>query len=199
MPLATPSIFTGVISFVGGADYEAANIGLQTENAGTPEERKYFNVVVRARESGPNGLTSSNTTIKVYLNNVNEAPTGAIYAVNAVSKDSQAGVTLATLQSVTDPDTQPASYTYALVEANGDAYTGNEFAIDANGNTAAARSWPLGTRLTVTNPQNGRSITVRINDRGPYGIAWRQGARLDLARGAARRLGMSGTQYVCVS
>ncbi len=71
-------------------------------------------------------------------------------------------------------------------------------AFDANGNTAAARTWPLGTRLTITNPKNGRSVTVRINDRGPWGIAYRMGARLDLARGAARRLGMSGTQYVCV-
>jgi rare lipoprotein A (peptidoglycan hydrolase) len=70
---------------------------------------------------------------------------------------------------------------------------------DANGNTAAARSWPLGTRLTVTNPHNGRAIVVRVNDRGPWGIAYAKGARLDLARGAARRLGMSGTQYVCVS
>jgi len=70
---------------------------------------------------------------------------------------------------------------------------------DANGNTAAARNWPLGARLTVTNPHNGRSLTVRINDRGPWGIAWSKGARLDLARGAARRLGMSGTQYLCVS
>ena len=71
-------------------------------------------------------------------------------------------------------------------------------AFDANGNTAAARTWPLGTRLTVTNPKNGRSLSVRINDRGPYGIAYAQGARLDLARGAARRLGMNGSQYLCV-
>ena len=69
---------------------------------------------------------------------------------------------------------------------------------DANGNTAAARTWPLGTTLTVTNPRNGRTVTVRINDRGPWGIAYARGARLDLARGAARRLGMHGTQYVCV-
>ena len=69
---------------------------------------------------------------------------------------------------------------------------------DANGNTAAARTWPLGTRLTVTNPHNGRSLTVRINDTGPWGIAYAQGARLDLARGAAQRLGMRGSQYVCV-
>ena len=72
-------------------------------------------------------------------------------------------------------------------------------AFDANGNTAAARTWALGTHLTVTNPKTGRSVTVRINDRGPYGIAFTQGARLDLAHGAARRLGMSGAQYVCVT
>jgi rare lipoprotein A (peptidoglycan hydrolase) len=70
---------------------------------------------------------------------------------------------------------------------------------DPNGNTAAARTWALGTTLTVTNPKNGRSVTVRINDTGPYGIAYAQGARLDLARGAARRLGMNGAQYVCVA
>ncbi len=70
---------------------------------------------------------------------------------------------------------------------------------DPNGNTAAARTWPLGTTLTVTNPHNGRSLTVRINDTGPWGIAYTQGARLDLARGAAQRLGMRGAQYVCVA
>jgi rare lipoprotein A (peptidoglycan hydrolase) len=69
---------------------------------------------------------------------------------------------------------------------------------DANGNTAAARTWPIGTSLTVTNPSNGRSVTVRINDTGPWGIAYRMGARLDLARGAAQRLGMRSSQYVCV-
>src|SRR5512142_3123304 len=70
---------------------------------------------------------------------------------------------------------------------------------DPNGNTAAARTWPLGTTLTVINPNNGRSVTVRVNDTGPYGIAYRKGARLDLARGAAQRIGMRGSQYVCVA
>ena len=75
--------------------------------------------------------------------------------------------------------------------------TGERF--DPNGNTAAARTWALGTTLTVTNPKNGRTVTVRINDTGPWGIAYRMGARLDLARGAAMRLGMHSSQYVCVS
>ncbi len=75
--------------------------------------------------------------------------------------------------------------------------TGERF--DPNGNTAAARTWALGTRLTVTNPHNGRSLIVRINDTGPWGLSYRMGARLDLARGAARRLGMRASQYVCVA
>jgi len=70
---------------------------------------------------------------------------------------------------------------------------------DANGNTAAARTWPLGTSLTVTNPHNGKTLTVRVNDTGPWGLSYKMGARLDLARGAAQRLGMTGTQYVCVA
>jgi rare lipoprotein A (peptidoglycan hydrolase) len=77
--------------------------------------------------------------------------------------------------------------------------TANGEHFDPNGNTAAARTWPIGTTLTVTNPKNGRSITVRINDTGPWGIAYRMGARLDLARGAARRLGMTASQYLCVA
>jgi rare lipoprotein A (peptidoglycan hydrolase) len=85
-----------------------------------------------------------------------------------------------------------SSYSSGKRTANGERF-------DANGNTAAARTWPLGTTLTVTNPQNGRSVTVRINDTGPWGIAYRMGARLDLARGAAQRLGMRASQYVCVA
>jgi rare lipoprotein A len=52
--------------------------------------------------------------------------------------------------------------------------------------TAAHRTWPLGTRARVTNLDNGRTVTVRINDRGPF-----VGERvLDLSYAAARRLGM---------
>ncbi|HXZ21268.1 MAG TPA: septal ring lytic transglycosylase RlpA family protein [Pseudolabrys sp.] len=85
-----------------------------------------------------------------------------------------------------------SSYSSGTRTASGERF-------DPNGNTAAARTWPIGTSLTVTNPQNGRSIVVRINDTGPWGIAYRMGARLDLARGAAQRLGMHGSQYVCVA
>jgi len=52
--------------------------------------------------------------------------------------------------------------------------------------TAAARSLPLGARIRVTNLENGRSVIVRINDRGPY-VA---GRAIDLSEGAARRIGL---------
>ena len=52
--------------------------------------------------------------------------------------------------------------------------------------TAAHRSLPLGTRVRVTNLSNGKSVVVRINDRGPYG---RDRSRIiDLSKAAARRL-----------
>jgi peptidoglycan lytic transglycosylase len=52
--------------------------------------------------------------------------------------------------------------------------------------TAAHRTLPLGTRLRVTNLENGRVVRVRVNDRGPYV----SGRILDLSREAARRLDM---------
>jgi len=65
------------------------------------------------------------------------------------------------------------------------------------GLTAASYDYQLGTTITATNPANGRSCSIRINDRGPNGTARRMGARIDLALGAARCLGMKTTQYIC--
>ncbi len=55
-----------------------------------------------------------------------------------------------------------------------------------NGYTAASRTLPFGTMLRLTNPRNGRSVVVRVNDRGPFV----RGRSLDVARGAAAALGM---------
>lgn len=52
--------------------------------------------------------------------------------------------------------------------------------------TAAHRTLPFGTRLTVTNDANGRSVTVTINDRGPFV----RGRELDLSLGACRAIGL---------
>ena len=67
-------------------------------------------------------------------------------------------------------------------------------AFQASGYTAAHRTLPFGSQVTVTNPDNGKSVTVVINDRGPF----THGVTLDLAHGAARAIGMRGTQWVCM-
>lgn len=61
--------------------------------------------------------------------------------------------------------------------------------------TAAHRSLPFGTHVRVTNLDNGRSVIVRINDRGPYG----HGRIIDLSEAAARRLGMIAAGVVPVT
>jgi peptidoglycan lytic transglycosylase len=50
----------------------------------------------------------------------------------------------------------------------------------------AQRHLPCGTRLRVTNVRNGKKVTVRVKDRGPYGD---HAVKLDLSRRAAKRLG----------
>ncbi len=61
--------------------------------------------------------------------------------------------------------------------------------------TAAHRSLPFGTKLKVTNPRNGKSVVVRINDRGPF----IKGRLIDLSKGAAQKIGLihRGVGKVC--
>jgi len=61
--------------------------------------------------------------------------------------------------------------------ANGERY-------NSEGLTAAHKTLPFGTKLRVT--YKGKSVMVRVNDRGPF----IKGRQLDLSRGAARQLGM---------
>jgi len=68
-----------------------------------------------------------------------------------------------------------------LATASGEAF-------DMNKLTAAHRTLPFGTRLKVTNVENGRSVVVRVNDRGP----WVNDRVLDLSQAAAKSLGMLG-------
>jgi rare lipoprotein A (peptidoglycan hydrolase) len=76
--------------------------------------------------------------------------------------------------------------------------TANGERFNPHGMTAASREYAFGRMVSVSNPMTGRRCVVRINDRGPWGIAYRMGARLDLALGAARCLGMTQTAYLCV-
>jgi len=64
-----------------------------------------------------------------------------------------------------------------------------------DGLTAAHRTLPFGTRVRVTNQSNGQSVIVTINDRGPF-IG---GRVIDLSRGAARQINMTGAGVARVS
>ena len=68
---------------------------------------------------------------------------------------------------------------YGLTTANGERFRKGTL-------TAAHRTLPFGTKVRVTNLSNGRSVVVRINDRGPF----RNHRVIDLAHGAATELQM---------
>ena len=61
--------------------------------------------------------------------------------------------------------------------------------------TAAHKTLPFGTRVRVTNRRNGRSVIVRINDRGPFV----RGRIIDLTPAGAHALGFSGLARVTVT
>lgn len=71
--------------------------------------------------------------------------------------------------------------------------TANGETFNQNALTAAHKTLPFNTRLRVT--YKGKSVVVRLNDRGPYS----KGRSLDLSRGAAKRLGIidAGVARVC--
>jgi len=85
----------------------------------------------------------------------------------------------------------------AIVEQTGEASwygryhhgrkTANGERFDQNALTAAHPTLPLGTEATITNLDNGKSVRVIINDRGPYA----KGRDLDLSRAAARQIGVT--------
>ncbi len=62
--------------------------------------------------------------------------------------------------------------------------------------TAAHRTLPFGTKLKVTNQRNGKTVVVRINDRGPF----IRGRVIDLSKAAAVQLGFirSGHTKICM-
>jgi rare lipoprotein A len=61
--------------------------------------------------------------------------------------------------------------------------------------TAAHRTLPFGTKVVVTNKRNGRTVLVRVNDRGPF----IKGRVIDLSPAAARSIGVSGLAPVVLA
>jgi rare lipoprotein A len=76
-----------------------------------------------------------------------------------------------------------------------EAKTASGEAMDSEALTAAHPSLPFGSKVMVANLDNGRSVVVRINDRGPFG----KGRIIDVSRAAAEQLGMIGTGVARVS
>jgi len=98
------------------------------------------------------------------------------------------------------PEYDPHYQATGLASWYGDDFhgrlTANHEVFDANGISAAHPTMPLPSYARVTNLSNGRSLIVRVNDRGPY-----HGNRIiDVSRNAARLLGfhLSGTAWVKV-
>lgn len=79
--------------------------------------------------------------------------------------------------------TYVAGFFHGRTAANGERYDERQL-------VAAHRTLPFGSVVRVTNVKNGRTVTVRIVDRGPYGKNYQEGTIIDLSRRAAERLRM---------
>jgi rare lipoprotein A len=77
---------------------------------------------------------------------------------------------------------------------SGEKTANGEYA-HANRLTAAHRTLPFGTRVQVTNAKTGRSVIVRINDRGPF----IKGRIIDLTPAGARAIGFNGLAQVTLT
>ena len=125
------------------------------------------------------------------------AALGSVSPALAQTPDIEAGVRVTGQVSPggnasANADGEPARTFVGLASYYGPGFHGEETANGETFNqramTAAHRTLPLGTVVRVTNLENGRSVVVRINDRGPYGRNYRRGTIIDVSRGAAQRL-----------
>jgi rare lipoprotein A len=96
------------------------------------------------------------------------------------------------ISTIAIPTIASAQSGIASVYSEGPTATGER--VVASGMTAAHRTLPFGTMVRVTNTSNGRSVVVRINDRGPFV----KGRIIDLTPGAARAIGIAGLGAVTV-
>jgi rare lipoprotein A len=87
----------------------------------------------------------------------------------------------------------------ASVYGNGDGHAGSKTANGERMNpgalTAAHRTLPFGTRVSVVNQRNGKRVVVRISDRGPFV----RGRIIDLTPAGARAIGLSGLAPVTLT
>lgn len=118
-----------------------------------------------------------------YVINEDETPNEPTTETEQISSENETISADPTLVNYEEMGTMKASWYgpgfHGRKTANGEIYDQMAF-------TAAHKSLKFGTLLKVTNPKNGKSVIIRINDRGPY-IAGRD---LDLSKAAALEIGM---------
>lgn len=131
----------------------------------------------------------------------NDSAEDALQATNRLRRQMGGAAPLNEIEGKPEPEPEPAQVTWRSIYQQikgwaswyGPGFDGNLTAsgetFDQYELTAAHPSLPFGTMVRVTNQDNGKSIVVRINDRGPY-----VGDRvIDLSKGAAQALGMIGS------
>jgi rare lipoprotein A len=97
-------------------------------------------------------------------------------------------VTRAAAHASVEDETKAVHEGPGLASVYSDRQTASGEAMDPHALTAAHRTLPFGTEVTVINRDNGRSVVVRINDRGPFV----RGRVIDLSPAAAHALGVDG-------
>jgi rare lipoprotein A len=97
---------------------------------------------------------------------------------------------LAVQRPAPPPEVAPASAHVTMASWYGPGFNGRRTSsgevYNRNGLTAASRTLPIGSHVRVTNLSNGRSVVVRINDRGPFV----RGRGIDLSQKAAQQIGL---------
>jgi rare lipoprotein A len=124
-----------------------------------------------------------------------QTPAEPVIPSEAVDLDSLGAADLDGITTAPDAAPDDADAVERLLGEGMASYYGSELAghrtasgerFDPRGLTAAHRTLPFGSKVRVTNPANGRSVVVRINDRGPFA----RGRLIDLSRSAAERIGL---------
>ena len=104
--------------------------------------------------------------------------------LGCASTDGGGGLPRVSFDDEEDRDAEVGKASYYAHRFHGRSTASGE-TYDETKLTAAHRTLPFGTRVRVTNLENGRSVSVRINDRGPH----RKGRVIDVSYVAAKRLG----------
>ena len=157
---------TGVITLLGAVNYEATaaqDPDLQTENAGTPQERRFYDLAVRAAETA-SGISSGQTTVRVYITDVNEAPTGLSFTdgtraatISEAATDGAVVGDLMALDPEGDTDLIFAFDTSGRGGSSGAGNAGGRFKIEDGKLKVAALT-------NITKPET-YTVTIKVTDR----------------------------------